>query len=668
MRKDVTACGNYLIGDNTISGVVSKAMADFHDIIVSVFGPYGNNAWITKDGNPYFTRDGKEVFTSLRTDNDLINYIQKILYQAVENQARIVGDGTTTLLAYYTNLYNTMHEYLKSSKMKDSRGNVLVGTRVFKETYNEIIVEIISKLKEQAEPLQKEDLKSLFYTCTQDKHLTAELYTKIADAIMDDAEIIVNKSNLPNTLTISESQYPTIKANCTYCSGEYSESGTIQNATVFFTNGALNIENIDTLTFMASVNLDQKIFPNIVFLAASVTDNTRRTLRKFDEWKKRVKAQNGHVNDIYVFTIQNFSSYTAEQIDDLVAYIYNMPGISGMQDFSLFEAYLYQAFASLDAGTDSGYKNDTLGKIKLDVKLIEMVKRTFCSIQELEYAYGIGIKFSKDMPPRALERYQKLLDDMKDEKSEIKRYEYVDRLKKLYGKYIVVDVGSKLLKDGQNTFELVLDAVISAKNARQYGIIRENSIYQTAVIVSKMKDTLHQDIKNLDMSSTNNEDAVSKNLKYNIVCNIIDTLALTIADMILNKFPSDDKSNLLYYIHAMIRIASSLGDNGDISLISIYDEKFANQDLTGRFERNEICSNFDINRPIHEMFNFLPTPYKFSVDIDSADGDNETETFSAEVTVIEPVMSISNILDMSDIIIDIACGEVFVMNRPYFTI
>ena len=114
----------------------SKTIREIHDDMVTIFGPGASDAFITKDGQPYFTRDGKEVLASMQFSNPLAMYILKILYQAVADQAKAVGDGTTTLAVLYTNLMITLGSYVPN-----------------RHDWNKMIELVTSKIREHGVPM-----------------------------------------------------------------------------------------------------------------------------------------------------------------------------------------------------------------------------------------------------------------------------------------------------------------------------------------------------------------------------------------------------------------------------------------------------------------------------------------------------------------------------------
>ena len=67
------------IQSNAIRGkflydIMDTTVNEIHDNLVTVFGPGATDAYITKNNQPYYTRDGKEVLSSMLFDNsDVMN-------------------------------------------------------------------------------------------------------------------------------------------------------------------------------------------------------------------------------------------------------------------------------------------------------------------------------------------------------------------------------------------------------------------------------------------------------------------------------------------------------------------------------------------------------------------------------------------------------------------
>lgn len=93
------------IQSNSIRGdymrsIVDKTINEIHDVMVTVFGPNAMDAYITRNQEPYFTRDGKEVISSLKFNNELSMYILKLIYQ--QSTIRLLRWVMARLLLQYS--------------------------------------------------------------------------------------------------------------------------------------------------------------------------------------------------------------------------------------------------------------------------------------------------------------------------------------------------------------------------------------------------------------------------------------------------------------------------------------------------------------------------------------------------------------------------------------
>ena len=128
----ITIQSNAIRGDYLYE-IMDKTMKELHDDIVTVFGPYAKDAYLTQNGIPYYTRDGKETLRLTRFDNELSMYILKILYQAVQQQGNKVGDGTTSLGVLYTNLYDVIRKRPENIIGQITRQNWVNAIKVLRE-------------------------------------------------------------------------------------------------------------------------------------------------------------------------------------------------------------------------------------------------------------------------------------------------------------------------------------------------------------------------------------------------------------------------------------------------------------------------------------------------------------------------------------------------------
>ena len=145
-----------------------------------------------------------------------------------------------------------------------------------------------------------------------------------------------------------------------------------------------------------------------------------------------------------------------------------------------------------------------------------------------------GIRVHKNLGEVSAARYKELVEQIEVEKSEVVRISLRKRLKTVYGKFIDVEVGSKLIKDSQRKFELILDAITSAHSAVEHGIFTCNSILLA----------LRNGV----------EDDISKVSTY-----IIPALAMTLTDMIMNNVHIDPS-----YLN------ESMGDELEMNRLTAY--------------------------------------------------------------------------------------------------
>lgn len=589
-----------MIQSNSIRGsykdsIVDRTMEEIHDAMRTVFGPYATDAWITKNGNPYYTRDGKEVFASIQTDNELSEYIRKVMYQAVENQARKVGDGTTTLLIFYTNLYKRFRGMVNDFSMTDGAYDGSITS--LRTKYNDIITNLVSCLNDRSQKITDEYLKSMIYTCTQDAELTEQLYVKLHDAMMEQAYIIPQQSSVETDLDVDVHDRPMIKATKLYESSSTAD-GIIDNASVMFVNGALDISDIDTILTLGAIRLKDnactEVSPTICILCSGVTESTRRVLKEYNN----LGAEGG--NKIFIFSIDGFRGYTTEEIDDIISYIYDREESSGLDNHLTFEAHLYQAFVKPVSVTDKEiiWKNPTLGKYDTDIQNITTLRNTLLNVQKLEYRSGDGIRFYKEPGELSKKKYEDLLNQMSIENSPTKRIEIKNRIKKLYGRFIEVNVGSKLLKDGQRRFEIVLDAIISSNEAVEHGVLTTNSIY---VLTDILMNILNSFSPVADLSD--------RRLLMSLYEAVIDTMI----DIIQNKYPNIECNNIKKKIEESLKNKnSSDGDNnGSIAfnLMKDYEDIFNPDDA---YKIISAPDGMDINTMIVEPVSIMTTLLKNS--------------------------------------------------------
>lgn len=518
---------------------IDKTIDEIHDDIVTVFGPCAQDAFLTVNAQPYYTRDGKETLRTMKFDNELSMYVLKIMYQAVERQARVVGDGTTTLSILYTNLYRLLRKENPSFTRKE---------------WEDGIREINENIMKYAEPLTKENMLNMFYTCTQDMELSQVLFDKLADAILEQAYIDIRKSNIESDLDIHVINNPILKATKQYTTAPIGKE--ISNAVVLYCNGSLDIVHPEVLLdMMCQIKGTPR---TIVILCNGITNVTREAIKSLNNTLNTLVKSNAidltTYNTIAIFTLDEYRSYSNEMIEDISTMFTDEVGIGGLVNSITFESLLYQAFHNPEKPIPE------LETFDHDAANIQKIRDIFFGdTYQIDVHALDGIRVHKNLGEVSAARYKELVEQIETEKSEVVRISLRKRLKTVYGKFIDVEVGSKLIKDSQRKFELILDAITSAHSAVEHGIFTCNSILLA----------LRHGV----------EDDISKVSTY-----IIPALAMTLTDMIMNNVHIDPS-----YLN------ESMGDELEMNRITAY---ITVCDID-RFDatRPTLEEIFDINQP-----------------------------------------------------------------------
>lgn len=457
------------IRDDYMRNIVNKTIGEIHDVMCTVFGPNAVDAYITRNQEPYFTRDGKEVIASLKFNNELSMYILKLIYQAVYNQAATVGDGTTTVAVFYTNLYRVLME----SDMTFRR-----------EDWNHATKCIIERLQKQSIPLDEELFKSMIYTCTQDAELTYKIYKNLYQAIMDQAYIVVNKSNIETDFQMTVYNYPIIEATKQFSIRPVSDHE--EHCTIFHCNGMLNIAHFEVLMDMMShmEQAGEAYIPKTIMILCNGLDNvTRSTLKTLVQKLNEMKVPVDQYSNIAIYTLDKYRSYDSEQIEDVSTIITDENGIGGLVNQLTFESLLYQAFRNPNSPAI-----EDLETFDCDPRHIDKMKELMTQSYSVDIDAIKGIRINKELGPIAKARYNDLKTQIANEKSPVNKVALNRRLKTMYGQFIEVEVGSKLIKDSQRKYELILDAILSASDAVEHGVLPVNSIAAAQMEAYKIGD------------------------------------------------------------------------------------------------------------------------------------------------------------------------------------
>ena len=630
---------NALRGDYK-NEIVNKTIKEIHDDIVTVFGPGACDAYITKDGQPYYTRDGLEVLESLTFDNKLAEYIRKMIFQAAYDQGKKVGDGTTTMIIFYTNLYRAIRD----------KFGMEYPISWLREIWNSVVEELVNDLHNKAVPLSKKNLLSMLYTCTQDKEFTAKVYHKLADAILQGAYIIPKKSNIESDLEVETYMEPLVKATRQFTIRPIK---TIEpNTVIFHCNGMLDIVHEETYYGLMTLPISKPLeitsvdngptmqrYPlNIVILCNGVSEATRQSTKKFVKFLKDSFSDNElrNENNVAIYTLDNYRGMTNDAIEDLSTILTDEVGIGGLVNSLTFETYLYQAFSVEQV---AGRKIDDLETFDCDLHNLDKLREMVTHFYPATFDDVEGIKIGKELGPNAQRRYDILRKEIEEEKSESRKYALQKRLQQVYGQFIEVQVGSRLIKDSQRKFELFLDMIISASEASKTGVLTSNSILNAIRIIDQHMDDVENDepeetpegamVYNPDDDSSLDKD---KSVRNDILEILLTAMNRTLYDMASN----------IYY----------LGDYDEfdgILLEHVVTHNIEEFDMT-RYTFDQALPEMDVHYEAK----------KDEVEIDGA-------IYEIEHTIVEPVGVMENILRNSTLMLELALArtihvDTFMMN------
>ena len=463
----------------------------------------------------------------------------------------------------------------------------------------------------------------MLYTCTQDEEFSAKVYSKLKNPILEGAYIIPKKSNIESDLEVTSYMHPLIKATRQFTLRPIKK---IEHKTVIFhCNGMLDIVHPETLFGLISIPLsrpleitaingptEEKVYINIVILCNGITEATRRSTKEFVKFLKDHNQDINKYHNIAIYTLDNYRGMTNDSIEDLSTIITEEPGLGGLVNSLTFESNLYQAF---DIRAAAGAPIEDLETFDADLHILDKMKSMIVQSYPVEFDDVEGIRIDRDLGPVAQKRYDDLRKEIKEEKSESRKFQLQKRLRTVYGQFIEVEVGSKLLKDSQRKFELFLDMIISAAEGVKYGVLESNSILNVIQITDSMI--------NFDTYADTNTA-----LYYDILQTIRRAMLLTFRDMMSG----------LYY----------LGDDTEES-ITWLNELVIGSDIKQFDVTNTSNIKDAMNNTNHE---------EHSIVVGTDDNGNDIKVeFTSQI--VEPVTVMSNMLDNSVIMMELANAKTF---------
>lgn len=534
------------IQSNSIRGEYLDTIKDLtmNEILASastLLGPGATDAFIDKDGQNYYTRDGKEYIESMIFDNEVANRVHHTLFQAVYNQGRNAGDGSTSLAVFYCWIYKLLREQSEAYP-------TIYHTNInyVRYIWRKVVESIVDGLKEKVVPLDESNLLAMLYTCTQDVELATKIFDELKDPILAGAYIIPRKSNINTDFNVTIHNRPTYKVTVHYAlrdlliqtqGGKVLQSPDLDNCVVYFCNGPIDITHDELFAGItqagcpdpfAPPEANKIIHPTVILLGSGLTEKTREAIRTFNSFIVKSKVNTKEMSNLVIMTLNDHHGMTPDEIEDLGTVLTNYPGLGGMVQPITFETYLYRLFLNDAARAQLGLEPiQLLEEFDADTSIIQQMGYMYSHPFKVIYDEQEGIALDMELGTFAKQRYEDLRKQIAEEKSPVKKVELNKRLRRSFGMFIDLEVGSVLLKDSQRKFELILDAVISTAEAAKDGILYGNSMLHVIDILCKQT-----------LSFSSQSDVTNTNLTYEICSLIKDALCETVATLVRNYAPS----------------------------------------------------------------------------------------------------------------------------------
>lgn len=618
---------NMLRGDY-MRGIVDRTITEIHDDLVTVFGPLATDAYLTRDGNPYYTRDGKETVRSMQFDNALSQYVLAILYQAINDQAEQVGDGTTTMGVFYTNLYRTIRQY------QEKRDAYNMPSR---KVWERVVNQVNAAINGRKTDMQEDDLIQMLFTCTQDAELSSKIYHNLKDAIMNNAYVVINKADIASDFNVTTHANPLIRAFRQF--SIFPISGTVNNCTILHCNGVLDIRHPEVLLDLVS-RVEQRergvyVPRTIIILCNGTTEGTRQALKLVVSRMNSLKNQGIDIstyNNLGIYTLRDYRSYGPEELEDLSTIITDEPGIGGLVNQLTFESLLYQAIrddidtSALPEESDAE-DNPLLELLRFDsdIRHVVRIREMLADMYTVEFDDVEGIRIKKPLGPIALARYNELRKQIETEQVAIKRVDLNQRLRTMYGQFIEVEVGSRLLKDSQRKYELILDAVLAAGQGVEHGVLRANSILSAILAIADVQLDIQHRLEADDCTLAD--------------CTCIDILMTAMIHTVIDL--CSDKYNLPDGVSTETYVLSAV--------------------LNGRTEEFDLTVDgcfIDALPPMNSEQHNGRAHHRVTV----TDSNGGEETVEFVENIIEPVSVITTILKNSTMMLELATARTFHLN------
>lgn len=260
---------NKVLFDKDTFDILKKGVDTLCNAVKVTLGPKGKNVLIINNyGDAHLTKDGITVANNVKSDDPIINGIINVVREASANNAKTVGDGTTTTLVLTQSIFDEGLKLLQEG----------VNPTILKEGMDKALVNILFYLEEHSEKISIDDINRL----EQIAYISANNKEDVANIAVE-AVSIAKESGIIK-IEDSKTQDTTIKSTngLTFDKGYLSPYFANGNTTITYENPIIFVSNIE-LTNNTLVTLMKEAKNNnrpLIIIAPDFNENIFTTMYK----------------------------------------------------------------------------------------------------------------------------------------------------------------------------------------------------------------------------------------------------------------------------------------------------------------------------------------------------------------------------------------------------
>ena len=479
------------IDANDQTHTIASVLDNIYSILSQTYGPSGNNILIHRSSlNHSFTKDGYTVINSMAYNEPFANTILEMVKRASMQQARSVGDGSTTVVLIACKLYQELSNIIRHEGFPK-----FAVVKAF-EIIHKYLVNLIDNIKDTAyySELVIDENKLTPIDYYRIAMVSTNGDTEICELIKEAYELYGNKITFSfDTLHETKCRMK-IKNSFTHYRGMINpfmknvESEVVCKATynkpkILMVNGA--IEKSDEVNAILNViNLHFSSAPSPTELVPFVV-----VANKFSQQVNLMfqdlilnNRKKGIQIPLLAIDHANYNKHAVEKFQDLATFL-------GAELVNLEAGEILPIFEKIEE-----YDN-YLGSCET----INVTDSTS------EFVGGCGnndqIKARIDVITRGIQELG-MIEDQLERSNRIQ--ELQDRIDTLDSRLVHIYVGGLTPTEIKTRSFLVEDAIKACKSASEYGVVRGNNLFIPTILFGEdtniIEEILKQNITVLDVS------------------------------------------------------------------------------------------------------------------------------------------------------------------------